>query len=448
MIADKAYRTVVALQVLEHLPRDKRTKGLRELARVSDRVLISLPWEWTKGERTHLHIGWADVHDWAGTKPLESILTRSPGPHGKERMVLLFDSEDILQRRDPATPCILPWIAHRIWMNGETTCCFLPPATAYERGAGGPYKGESGWNSPAMREQRKKMIQEGMASMCPNNVCCMGKDAGPDIGRQVETFKALYGGTAAYWEDLVQRVGRGDTYASPPLAVFAAVGDKCNASCPMCGQNAARKGAGKFPAAKALAHLRRACRSAGFVNLTGGDLFAFTDEEIEKTLALVPKSATVEIATNGLGLTPERYLKYIRNGPVDRVRISLDTVNPVMYRKQRGVDPGNLFHALREIARTYGLKEVVSVSVALNKWTLPGVEDVVLYARELGIPEVAITDTFGDHLPKKITIPKEVPLKGEIADMVEKLDAFIAQCDKPHISGWNTLYALFDLPRG
>jgi len=86
---DRRFALVAALQVVEHLS-DQATYFL-EAARVAEWVLVSLPWQWTRGAPNHIGIDWDQVNRWTGAaEPYDSELADG------NRMLILYRSRDIL----------------------------------------------------------------------------------------------------------------------------------------------------------------------------------------------------------------------------------------------------------------------------------------------------------------------------------------------------------------
>ncbi len=82
---DKQFSVVIALQVVEHL--SNKQAFFKQAARISDYVVISIPWEWPSKFGDHGGISWPSLYEWtANTKPERFEKNTS-------RMVLLYNSD-------------------------------------------------------------------------------------------------------------------------------------------------------------------------------------------------------------------------------------------------------------------------------------------------------------------------------------------------------------------
>jgi len=94
-IPDKQYDLLIALQVWEHLD-NKQTRAFREVQRISQKAILSFPFEWTGGEekpshRAHRDIDKELIEDWTlGTPPREIIEIPRTGPEFSKGKRLIY----------------------------------------------------------------------------------------------------------------------------------------------------------------------------------------------------------------------------------------------------------------------------------------------------------------------------------------------------------------------
>jgi len=119
---------------------------------------------------------------------------------------------------------------------------------------------------------------------------------------------------------------------------------KCMQKCPMCKSWQDSEPSGIFGVAYAaqLWHDLNQRREFEHLSLTGGDPQCYPNL---RELALYPRNFRLQIST-AMMKKPEPWYKYF-----DRVRISLDTLDPVIYEKMRGVQrkPFEVFDWLAEV---------------------------------------------------------------------------------------------------
>ena len=437
---DKAFAAVVALQVLEHLKTDEdKEVFFQEAARVADHVLVSVPWAWVDGEESHRYIDAAEMNRWSNAAWVKSHIDETLPT--KKRLVALYKADDIINgTRVPI--CIEPWFNLRIWANRSLTCCFLPGGVTYPRFQGGPYSGDVVWNSQPFKVQRRNMLASGRDALCPNNTYCTVRGLNLDVAGQVQAYKTRYGGDERRWKAVQDAVEKGKTDAPFPLVVHAVIGDVCNAACPMCSQSYLEN---KVTIGDPeIRQLQRLCRQAAYVHLSGGDLFALSDDQIDRLLTIIPYGAVGATTTNGIGLTLERYEKYVIGGPIRRISVSIDTIDPAMYLLQRGCSIEPLRANLEAIVGVHELHNIDLASAAVNAWTLPGLPALLDYVESVNIDELGITDTFGTCVPEAVRITGDNMLTQEQVIQFRAADAALSSSIAVHVTGWAVVRDLLE----
>lgn len=120
---------------------------------------------------------------------------------------------------------------------------------------------------------------------------------------------------------------------------------------------------------------------------TGGNLLAMSDPAISQYLTLVP-GVDIQVVTNGLGLTESRWLEFFQN-PRIKLRITLDTLDPEVYRKLRGPFGAEMVHTrLGRLLDQYGGASRVGVGATINTSNLTSVPDLIRFAGEHDIKRV------------------------------------------------------------
>jgi cyclic pyranopterin phosphate synthase len=118
------------------------------------------------------------------------------------------------------------------------------------------------------------------------------------------------------------------------------------------------------------------------IRLTGGEPLLRKDVEIlvEKLSRFKPELKDLALTTNGHSL-PERAANLKRLG-LDRVTISLDSLQPEKFRRITGVDKLENVLAAIEAAQTAGLNPVRVNAVIVRGWNDDEIVDLASFARE------------------------------------------------------------------
>ena len=89
-VADRAYGLFVALQVFEHLG-DRQAEAFREVCRIAQHAIISLPIDWDMDDPTNIHhqISNETVLSWFDPVVPTRVEVGNPGP--RKRLVYVFE---------------------------------------------------------------------------------------------------------------------------------------------------------------------------------------------------------------------------------------------------------------------------------------------------------------------------------------------------------------------
>jgi len=337
--------------------------------------------------------------------------------------------------------CIEPWFNLRIWPGSALSCCFVSPVSSFGRFKEGPYAGENVWNSPQFQRQRRQMLARGIDGLCQEGTYCTVRGQKLSPAEQIEIYRTRYGGTLERWEEVLQAVESGSLLAPPPLVVHAIVGDVCNSECPMCSQRE-QKAKKQIIGDNGIRHLQRVCRDAACVHLSGGDLFAFPEDRLDRIMTIVPSGATAATITNGRGLTLPAYDRYVIDGPISFMGVSLDTTDPEKYQLQRGRPIGPVLDNLGAIYAAYPSHCIKTAYAAVNAWTLPGLPALREYLSTVGIHELGVTDTYGDNLPDGVKLTGDHVLTPEQVTQFNEADVALAETGPVKVTGWEVVRAL------
>ena len=295
--------------------------------------------------------------------------------------------------------CVKPWAGMNIAMDGIRACCYTSKVMEYPHMAGGPYVGENPWNSPGVVESRRRHLETGVLGNCPRERLCYMREP-HTVDEQLEDLRSRYGESPVFGK-IREAISEGRTEVDfDPVLMEFFIGHGCNADCIFCSQRYLR-GRGLPPVLTDDMVKGISGMFGGLLKLylVGGDLFAHDDEVIDKILSCFPGSRSVETTTNGRGLTPDRWERLVRNGPLSSVAVSLDTTNPGRYHahRQRPLQPtlGNLERICRENRWTHRIGAVSSVVTSITLSDLP---DLVGWAVENRVGSVVFMTYTGRSL--------------------------------------------------
>jgi len=286
--------------------------------------------------------------------------------------------------------CILPWIEFGIGQQISSLCCYLQ--TNYFKPFTEVWDGLDHWNSNEVVEIRKRMLETGKEGTCcktrcpfyakdykiDNNLCWSCKKSTELDNTVARAFKAIENKeTVLDYEPLFLRFG--STY-------------KCNCLCPMCfvGTN---KDLEQFsPKLQQFDNLKRYVENCFTYIISGGEFFALSDEEINSNLKYVNKDRTMTtVYSNGQLLTLEKYKRLVDESSIDRITISIDSVDPAMYKIMRGRDFNNIQKNFSDIFSAFPINKIKSFNCVITRVTYSGILDLIKFANSFGIKSVSFT---------------------------------------------------------
>jgi MoaA/NifB/PqqE/SkfB family radical SAM enzyme len=225
-------------------------------------------------------------------------------------------------------------------------------------------------------------------------------------------------------------IENGDTFLSYyPLSLDFSFGYKCNGRCPMCSIGTDRSYQSLQPAREQYEFLDNLVSNCFLYRITGGEFFCLSDYEKDLCLRSVRRDVTLtSLYTNGVLLTIDNYEKYCVEGPIDKVHVSIDTVNEVAYGILRGMDLNQVKKNLADISMKYPYHKIASINCVISAFSYPGVFDFVQYAKEIGVKNVMFTQMSPYNLSKHNLGHLDVISTSMNEDTVVKFDALVSKC--------------------
>lgn len=261
------------------------------------------------------------------------------------------------------TCCTRPWTDLYLRWDLASCCCFL----AFKRRQRLPVwhvldDVDTLFNSELFARIREEMREKGAETVCDGCLRC---------------------------NDLAQddTVDPGASRGVTPKRITVTTTLVCQADCAYCQVPCSTVTPKNPPMAK----VRAFCESLSGVEAvvyTGGDLFALSDSMIDVWMApVLEHTLDCLIITNGIGLTQARYDRWCRH-PNVRLSLTMDTLNPVTYRKQRGERGALTVHdRIARIARGDPGNRM-QVNATVTGLNLHCVSDLIRWAGESGIHHV------------------------------------------------------------
>ena len=180
---------------------------------------------------------------------------------------------------------------------------------------------------------------------------------------------------------------------APPESVFWNSTYACNFHCGICFTDGGQAGEDELTTEEALKMVEN-LHASGIqdIKVSGGE--PFRREDLTTILIhMAELGLTARIASNGSLLNP-KILKKLRNETLTKsFQISLDTLNPNLYRKIHGTSAETLKSVLESLRNLLALGFHTTVSVRLTRQTLPEIPRILNRAHEEGWATVTV------HLP-------------------------------------------------
>jgi len=263
-------------------------------------------------------------------------------------MINEASTEDLSLRRDI---CVDPWTYLGIGGWGVSPCCYVPDLVKHEYLEGGPYSGEVQWNCEGFVKFREKMLAVGYKKACPVEMSCpICRGNGQTVKEQMDLLRKRFKNCPEIDEIEKSILSGKSKIDTQPLMVFLFIGRKCNTACPFCWSTYIPNVKNQLND-KNFEKLKPVFKNVRYTQFMGGDLFAHPDSYIKKVLDLPNPGTEIMTITNGIGMTPEKWEKWVRNGPLTRISVSLDTVDPEHYKTHRLKDLSIVKGNLEEIFR-------------------------------------------------------------------------------------------------
>jgi MoaA/NifB/PqqE/SkfB family radical SAM enzyme len=263
------------------------------------------------------------------------------------------------------TRCTRPWTDLYLRWDLASCCCFLAAKRRQRTPLWGSLDSVGAvFNSPLFQEIREEMSREGAAAVCDGCLRC--NDLATDDSVDTDSRVVL-----------------------APKRITVTTSLICQADCAYCQVPCSKLSPKRPPRAKVEAF----CESLSDVRsvvYTGGDLFALTDDLIGVWMEPVVKHGLdCLIITNGIGLTQVRYDRWCRH-PGVRLSITLDTLNPTVYRKQRGPQGWLTVHdRLARIAQSAPGNRI-QANATVTGLNLHCVSNLIRWAGDVGITHLLV----------------------------------------------------------
>jgi len=173
-----------------------------------------------------------------------------------------------------------------------------------------------------------------------------------------------------------------DSFGRKASSLRIALTPRCSLNCTYCHHEGEVSPEKEMPA-EVVVKIARAAAELGFksIKFTGGEPLQRTD--LEEIISKMP-DLDISLTTNGIYL--EKRAKSLAAAGLDRVNISLDSLDPEIYKSITGCRDGDLDKVLRGIdaAIEAGLKPI-KLNVVVLKENEKGIKDLIEFCKKKGL---------------------------------------------------------------
>lgn len=174
-----------------------------------------------------------------------------------------------------------------------------------------------------------------------------------------------------------------DSFGRKVTGLRIALTPCCNLSCTYCHHEGEVAPKSEI-SMKTVACVARAAAELGvrYIKFTGGE--PLMRKDLEEIIASMPEDLDVSLTTNGICLAERA--KSLADAGLDRVNVSLDSLNPETYRRITGCKEGDLQKVIAGIdaARAAGLTPV-KLNVVVLKENEAEIPQLIEFSREKGL---------------------------------------------------------------
>jgi cyclic pyranopterin phosphate synthase len=174
-----------------------------------------------------------------------------------------------------------------------------------------------------------------------------------------------------------------DSFGRKANSLRIALTPRCNLSCTYCHHEGEVFPEKEMPASVVI-KITKAAAELGFrsIKFTGGEPLLRND--LEEIISQMPSDLDISITTNGIFL--EEKARSLAEAGLDRVNVSLDSLDPEIYRSITGCREGDLDRVLRGIdaAIDAGLKPI-KLNVVVLKENEEGIKDLIEFSKKKGL---------------------------------------------------------------
>lgn len=209
-----------------------------------------------------------------------------------------------------------------------------------------------------------------------------------------------------------------------PRLVSVETTSRCNAECPFCPYNVKQRDKMNMPQDLFLKIIED-CRQFPLETLEpflNGEPWVDPkiSERLEHIKRTLPKTS-ISAYTNGYGLAPKRIDDLVAMGGIDKLVVSLNTLDAARYRSIMGFDLertlANMRYLTDPVRRNKAAREIVFRMTRMDDTTLAEQDAFAAYCRELGV-RCMIVGLFN----YKGDIPSGLPVPGYPCEHITRLD--------------------------
>lgn len=294
--------------------------------------------------------------------------------------------------------CWFPWMIGRLYPNCLGFCCHTDRASMVFPHYQGPWKDvqifRNWWHGPKMNESRRITIEKGSSLSCPH-MCRFNRDPSPiqSLKDRINYLKTIK--ETKSLDMLIEDIQNGTgSVRSDPLSLIISIGFKCASKCIFCLQHFSIEH--EKATARGLSYeelktpMQMITDDTYTVHFIGGELFDFKDSFLEQISKKIEKhNAKGETTTNLIGMTLDRYSKYIHNC-FHEITWSTSTIDRNKYKEIHGVDKWDIVkNNLKNIKREFGKDHQVRIcALCVMQHNYRKLDEIIEFCAEHGVDSI------------------------------------------------------------
>lgn len=315
--------------------------------------------------------------------------------------------------------CLVPWWCSVAEYNATHVCCFhrFISFKEFPTWKFGPFVTKNiyeWWNCPEMVEGRERMLEKKGRVACNNCPCPSNlSSCETNVLSQLNSLKNRFGKGNA--DKILRDIVGGKTVLDhPPLFMSVIPTTFCKNNCAFCWQPKL----GLHGSDEILENVKANANQCRQVSMVGGELFDLPDDKLSLLLEGISDDVLIDVVSNGLNLTVEKYKKWVIEGPVKSICVSLTAMDAHIFLSGNVSD--GLFRFFENMEKIYQLEKdhkIHQFICLVTRSVIPHMAKVVDYADKYGIPRIIFRSLRPSIMIKRGLFSEDVEGAGFTSDV-------------------------------